>query len=83
MSSGDKRRCRAHSRLSRDSELRFYAVLWGAYGVPLVMAAANIAAHLDLIPWLAAAFFAGGIGRAFFGLRPAGSQPPPPRANSG
>jgi hypothetical protein len=47
-----------------DSELRFYAALWGAYGILLVMAGANITAHLDLIPWLAAVFFAGGVGRA-------------------
>lgn len=47
-----------------DNELRFYAALWGAYGVVLVMASTDIAGHLDRIPWLAVVFFAGGVGRA-------------------
>jgi hypothetical protein len=47
-----------------DSELRFYAAIWGAYGILLVLVATNMAAHIDRIPWLAAVFFAGGVGRA-------------------
>jgi hypothetical protein len=47
-----------------DNELRFYAALWGAYGVLLLITARNLDARWALIPWLAAAFFVGGIGRA-------------------
>jgi hypothetical protein len=47
-----------------DSELRFYAALWGAYGILLVVVAINIAGHKDLVPCLAAVFFVGGLGRA-------------------
>lgn len=48
---------------SADSELRFYAALWGAYGVVLVATARRLEAHLARVPWLAAVFFAGGLGR--------------------
>jgi len=48
---------------SMDSELRFYAALWGAYGIVLVMTARRLDLHLARVPWLAAVFFAGGVGR--------------------
>lgn len=44
-----------------DSELRFYAALWLAYGVLTLRAA--IQSRLDNTPWLASIFFLGGIGR--------------------
>jgi hypothetical protein len=46
-----------------DSELRFYAALWGAYGIVLLWVASNLGRRIDLVPWLAAVFFAGGLGR--------------------
>ena len=46
-----------------DSEMRFYAAIWGAYGVALVVVARNLARRLDMVPWLAAPFFLGGVGR--------------------
>lgn len=46
-----------------DSELRFYAVFWIAYGVLLVDTARNLAARMDRAPWLLGAFFLGGVGR--------------------
>ncbi len=46
-----------------DSELRFYAVFWIAYGVILTRTASDLAQNLYLVPWLAALFFAGGVGR--------------------
>jgi hypothetical protein len=46
-----------------DSELRFYAALWGAYGVVLIRAAIGLPGTLPQAPWLAAVFFAGGVGR--------------------
>ena len=48
---------------SADSELRFYAALWGAYGVVLVMTARRLEVHSARVPWLAAVFFLGGLGR--------------------
>jgi hypothetical protein len=47
-----------------DSELRFYAALWGAYGVLMLMAARDLDARSGWVPWLAGVFFAGGVGRA-------------------
>jgi hypothetical protein len=47
-----------------DSQVRFYAAFWGAYGVLLVIIVTNTEPHLNLIPWLAAVIFAGGVGRA-------------------
>jgi hypothetical protein len=47
-----------------DSQLRFYAAFWGAYGVLLLVIVTNTEPHLDLVPWLAAVMFAGGVGRA-------------------
>jgi len=47
-----------------DSELRFYAALWGAYGVILVTVARSLDIHGRWIPWLALVFFLGGLGRA-------------------
>jgi hypothetical protein len=49
---------------SMDNELRFYAALWGAYGVLLLQTARDLEARWSWVPWLSAAFFAGGIGRA-------------------
>jgi hypothetical protein len=46
-----------------DSELRFYAALWGGYGGLLIQAARRLPARLAWTPWLAAVFFAGGVGR--------------------
>jgi hypothetical protein len=47
-----------------DSELRFYAAIWGAYGVVLLQAAANLRARARRVPWLTGIFFLGGVGRA-------------------
>jgi hypothetical protein len=46
-----------------DSELRFYAALWGAYGFVLMAVASDLTNRGHLVPWLAAVFFAGGLGR--------------------
>jgi hypothetical protein len=48
---------------SMDSELRFYAALFGAYGLVLVWTARDLTARLSLVPWLAGVFFVGGVGR--------------------
>jgi hypothetical protein len=48
---------------SMDSELRFYAALWAAYGVVAIGCARNAAASLKWTPSLAAIFFLGGVGR--------------------
>ena len=48
-----------------DNELRFYAALWGAYGVVLLLAARDYTGWAVRVPWLAAVFFVGGAGRAF------------------
>jgi len=47
-----------------DSELRFYAPLFAAFGVVALMVARNPRGRLGLTPWLAGVFFAGGLGRA-------------------
>ena len=47
-----------------DNELRFYSALWGAYGILLLATARDLDTRLWLVPWLAAVFFAGGLGRA-------------------
>lgn len=47
-----------------DNELRFYAAMWGAYGVLLILTARDLARRASWVPWLAAVFFAGGVGRA-------------------
>lgn len=47
-----------------DSELRFYAPLFGAYGVVLIRTAGDLAARGRAIPWLAAVLLIGGLGRA-------------------
>jgi hypothetical protein len=47
-----------------DSELRFYAPFWGAYGVLLLYVAWNVRRLGRFVPWLAAVFFLGGVGRA-------------------
>ena len=46
-----------------DNELRFYSALWGGYGLALLMAARDPGRWNRAIPWLAAVFFAGGVGR--------------------
>jgi hypothetical protein len=46
-----------------DSELRFYAALWGAYGVVALRTAWSLPRKLSRTPWIAAVFFAGGVGR--------------------
>ena len=47
-----------------DSELRFYAPFWGAYGLVLLDTARDLRRGEHRIGWLAAIFFAGGLGRA-------------------
>jgi hypothetical protein len=47
-----------------DSELRFYAPLFGAYGVLVLSVARDMAGRRHLIPWIALVFFLGGMGRA-------------------
>jgi Domain of unknown function (DUF4345) len=47
-----------------DSELRFYAVFWLAYGICLIAVARDVNAKSKLVSWLLALFFMGGIGRA-------------------
>jgi hypothetical protein len=47
-----------------DSELRFYAPFWGAYGLALIYIARRLPATLGWVPPMAVLFFAGGIGRA-------------------
>ncbi len=47
-----------------DSELRFYAPFWGAYGILLLAVVADFNARGSQTPWLAAVFFVGGVGRA-------------------
>ena len=47
-----------------DSELRFYAPFWGAYGILLIAVARDLPRHGRWVPWLALLFFAGGAGRA-------------------
>jgi hypothetical protein len=47
-----------------DSELRFYAPFWGAYGLVLLHIARRLPATLGWVPPTAALFFAGGVGRA-------------------
>ncbi len=46
-----------------DNELRFYAALWGGYGLLLLATARDLAARGSWVPWLSAVFFAGGVGR--------------------
>jgi hypothetical protein len=46
-----------------DSELRFYAALWGAYGLLLLLTARDYEGRASWVPWLATVFFAGGVGR--------------------
>jgi len=47
-----------------DSELRFYAPFWGAYGILLIVVARDPPRLGRWVPWLALLFFAGGVGRA-------------------
>ena len=47
-----------------DSELRFYAVFWIAYGVILVLTANDFLRHFKRVPVLLLLFFLGGIGRS-------------------
>ena len=46
-----------------DSELRFYAVFWIAYGVVLVDTVRDFSRKMGRVPVLAGLFFAGGLGR--------------------
>lgn len=48
---------------SMDSELRFYAALWAAYGIALLLATSRPDAWRRSIPYLALTFFLGGLGR--------------------
>jgi hypothetical protein len=47
-----------------DSELRFYAPLFAAFGVLCLRAAYDARVASSLTPWLALVFFIGGLGRA-------------------
>jgi len=47
-----------------DGELRFYAAILGAYGILLLLVARDFATRMHWIPWVAATFFVGGVGRA-------------------
>jgi hypothetical protein len=58
-----------------DSELRFYAALWGAYGIVVLRAALNLADRLSEVPWLAGVFFAGGVGRVLSRLSTGAPHP--------
>ncbi len=58
-----------------DSELRFYAPFWMAYGVMLIATARKLRLHLNRVPLLSAVFFAGGVGR---GLAYVFTGPPHP-----
>ncbi len=46
-----------------DSELRFYAPFWGAYGIILILVGRDLSRHGSWVPWLAGLFFTGGAGR--------------------
>jgi len=52
-----------HWPATMDSELRFYAALWGAYGIVVLRTAWKLPQTLGQIPWLIGVFFAGGVGR--------------------
>ena len=52
-----------HWPATMDSELRFYAALWGAYGVAALGCARSSGAVVEWTPWVAAVFFVGGVGR--------------------
>ena len=47
-----------------DSELRFYAPMFGAYGVLCLTVVRRFDRRLADVPWLAGVFFLGGVGRA-------------------
>lgn len=47
-----------------DSELRFYAPFWMAYGLLLIATARKLNLHLSRVPLLSALLLAGGIGRS-------------------
>lgn len=46
-----------------DNELRFFAVFWVAYGVFSSWVAKNIQTEFRFVPFIALAFFVGGLGR--------------------
>lgn len=46
-----------------DNELRFFSVFWLAYGAFCFWVAKNIQAQYKFIPFIALAFFIGGVGR--------------------
>ena len=47
-----------------DNELRFYAPLFGGFGLLALLAARDFSRYGSFTPWLAAVFFAGGVGRS-------------------
>jgi hypothetical protein len=47
-----------------DSELRFYAPFWIAYGAILILTARDLRRLRARVPLLSGMFFAGGVGRA-------------------
>ena len=46
-----------------DSELRFYAVLWVAFGLTLIQVTRNLGAYYNFVPYYLGVIFFGGIGR--------------------
>ncbi len=48
-----------------DNELRFFSMFWVAYGGFCFWVARNIGERINYIPFIAAVFFLGGIGRLF------------------
>ena len=64
-----------HWPATMDSELRFYAALWGAYGVVALRTARSLPKGLSRAPWLAATFFVGGAGRVLSRLNDGAPHP--------
>lgn len=51
------------TQVNVDNELRFYSVYWFAYGCVLIATGRSLSKNLGRVPYLAAVFFASGIGR--------------------
>jgi hypothetical protein len=49
---------------TQDSELRFYSVLWVAYGAAVMAVGRRLERRMAWVPPLSALFFLGGVGRA-------------------
>ncbi|MBL4893201.1 MAG: DUF4345 domain-containing protein [Rhizobiaceae bacterium] len=68
----DSQNLNGFSSTNIDSELRFYAVFFVAYGAALLGTATNLARYMKFVPLLAGLFLIGGIGRmlSFFLVGP-------------